>query len=105
MKNSKSKNTTGLQIDRIAHDILEKCNVINIKSDSNNNRLQSKQGKLMITNGLTIKEFEKKFSINKNNNNNINNISRRNLFSPKIINNNINSLNNSNNNGSNNNIE
>jgi hypothetical protein len=78
-------------MDRIAHDILEKCKIVNVKSDNNNKRLQCKQGKLSITNGLTIKEFEKKFSIN--NINNTNSSSNRILFSPNINNNNNNSFN------------
>lgn len=51
------------QIDKIAEKILNKCNLTKEKSENNNKKLKSGEGKLMITNGLTIVEFEKKLRI------------------------------------------
>lgn len=49
-----------LQMEKIAHLVLNKCNITSSKSDNNNISLTSRQGKLMITKGLTVEEFEKK---------------------------------------------
>jgi len=48
------------QIHVIANKILFKCKISNEKNENNNKRLKSRQGKLMITNGMSIDEFEKK---------------------------------------------
>jgi hypothetical protein len=51
------------QMNVIANKILKKCNVINHKNKNNNKALLTGDGKLMITNGLTLAEFEKKFNL------------------------------------------
>lgn len=51
------------QMNIIANKILKKCNVINYKNKNNNKALISGDGKLMITNGMTLAEFEKKFNL------------------------------------------
>jgi len=43
--------------------VLESCNIYNKKSESNNTRLKSGEGKLMITNGLTINNFRSKYHL------------------------------------------
>lgn len=50
------------QFDIIAHKMLQKCNVYHHKNKNNNSFIKSKQGKLMFTNGMTIKEFEAKYN-------------------------------------------
>ena len=54
------KNT---QFDKISHKVLEMCNVYSPKSKFNNTVHKSKGGKTMITKGMTVGEFEKKFNI------------------------------------------
>ena len=55
------KNT---QFDKITNEVLEICNVHSIKSKFNNIVHKSKGGKTMITNGMTVGEFEKKYGLN-----------------------------------------
>ena len=54
------KNT---QFDQISHKILEMCNIYSPKSKFNNIVHKSKGGKTMITKGMTVGEFEKKYNI------------------------------------------
>ena len=54
------KNT---QFDKITHKILEMCKIYSPKSKFNNTTHKSKGGKTMITKGMTVGEFEKKFRI------------------------------------------
>jgi len=54
------KNT---QFDQISHKILEMCNIYSPKSKFNNTVHKSKGGKTMITKGMTVGEFEKKYNI------------------------------------------
>ena len=54
------KNT---QFDQISHKVLEMCNIYSPKSKFNNTVHKSKGGKTMITKGMTVGEFEKKFKI------------------------------------------
>ena len=54
------KNT---QFDKITHKILEMCKIYSPKSKFNNTVHKSKGGKTMITKGMTVGEFEKKFKI------------------------------------------
>ena len=54
------KNT---QFDQISHKVLEMCNIYSPKSKFNNTVHKSKGGKIMITKGMTVGEFEKKFKI------------------------------------------
>lgn len=51
------------QLDLISRKVLKKCNFINCKSDFNNKKLKAGNGKLMITSGLTINDFSKKFNV------------------------------------------
>lgn len=53
------------QIDQISKKVLKKCHYLNAKSDFNNKALKSGSGKLMITSGLTINDFSKKFNVPK----------------------------------------
>ncbi len=48
----------------IAHKILKTCHFNKIKNKNNNNSLKSGTGKLMITNGLSVLDFERKFKFN-----------------------------------------
>ena len=54
------KNT---QFDKISHKVLQMCNIYSPKSKFNNTVHKSKGGKTMITKGMTVGEFEKKFKI------------------------------------------
>ena len=54
------KNT---QFDQITSKILEMCNVYSPKSKFNNTVHKSKGGKTMITQGMTVREFEKKYGL------------------------------------------
>ena len=51
------------QFDIIADKVLNICNVNKKKSKFNNTSLKKKDGKLMITRGLSVGEFEKKYKI------------------------------------------
>ena len=51
------------QFDKISHKVLEMCNIYTPKSKFNNTVHKSKGGKTMITKGMTVGEFEKKFKI------------------------------------------
>lgn len=51
------------QINLIANNILHKCNIAKEKNENNKKSLKIGDGKLMITNGMSIKEFEKKLGI------------------------------------------
>lgn len=50
-------------IDKIAKEVLNKCNVYHSKSNNNNTMLKSKKGKLMITKGLSVEDFEMKYNL------------------------------------------
>ena len=54
------KNT---QFNLISNEVLEMCNVHSTKSKFNNVVHKSKGGKTMITNGMTVGEFEKKYRL------------------------------------------
>lgn len=49
------------QFNKIADKVLEVCNVYSPKSKFNNTILKARSGKTMITGGLTVEEFDKKF--------------------------------------------
>lgn len=51
------------QIGPIAQKILNKCNYNHIKSKNNNTALRTGNGKLMMTNGLTIADFERRYNL------------------------------------------
>ena len=51
------------QFDLIANKILKSCNVYNNKSLFNNINLKARSGKTMITQGMSINEFEKKYGL------------------------------------------
>ena len=51
------------QFDKITSEILEMCNVYSTKSKFNNTVHKSKGGKTMITQGMTVGEFEKKYRL------------------------------------------
>ena len=51
------------QFNLIANKILKICNVYSDKSKFNTNSLKEKNGKTMITKGLSIKQFEKKYGL------------------------------------------
>jgi hypothetical protein len=52
------------QFDIIANKVLNSCNVYRQKSKHNDTNLKKKSGKLMITKGMTINQFEKKYNFN-----------------------------------------
>lgn len=52
------------RIDIISNKILEKYNIFKQKSIYNKNRLKKRNGKLMITHGLSVGQFEKKYGFN-----------------------------------------
>ena len=54
------KNT---QFDKITSEILGMCNIYSTKSKFNNTVHKSKGGKTMITKGMTVGEFEKKYNL------------------------------------------
>jgi len=43
---------------------LNKCNISKSKNKNNNKALKAGEGKLMMTNGVSISEFKKKFKLN-----------------------------------------
>lgn len=53
-----------IQFDIITNKILGKCNILKHKSKLNDTTHKKRDGKLMITNGLSIEEFEKKYGFN-----------------------------------------
>ena len=53
----------GTQFDIIAKKVLNMCNVYHNKSKHNNTKLKKRNGKLMMTNGLSVQQFEKKFNL------------------------------------------
>ena len=50
------------QMDVIAKLVLSDCNVVHEKSRYNNKAIKCGMGKLMFTNGMTIKDFEDKYN-------------------------------------------
>ena len=50
------------QMDVIAKLVLNNCNVVHEKSRYNNKAIKCGMGKLMITNGMTVKDFENKYN-------------------------------------------
>ena len=54
----------GTQFDKIADKVLEICNVYRGKSKHNNTSLKARSGKTMITQGMTVRQFEKKYNLN-----------------------------------------
>ena len=61
MIDGKTYNTK--QIDIIASKVLKNCNFNKNKNKNNNTIHKCGDGKLMITNGLSVVEFEKKFKL------------------------------------------
>jgi hypothetical protein len=51
------------QFDIIANKVLNSCKIYKKKSKYNNCFLKKKQGKLMITHGLSVRDFEKKYHL------------------------------------------
>ena len=52
------------RLDLIASQVLSSCNISNHKNKNNNTALKHGEGKLMITNGMSVKDFIKKYSLN-----------------------------------------
>ena len=52
------------KMNEVAKKVLEECNVYSNKSKFNDTLLKAKEGKLMITKGMTIKQFEDKYKLN-----------------------------------------
>ena len=50
------------QFDVIANKVLKICNVYKKKSRNNDNNLKKRNGKLMVTKGLSVEQFEKKYN-------------------------------------------
>ena len=51
------------QFDIIAEKVLKNCNVYQKKSKHNNSRLIKGEGKNMITGGMSVNEFERKYKL------------------------------------------
>ena len=51
------------QIDLIANRILKNCNYVHCKNANNNRSLKKGDGKLMITSGMTINDFMRKYQL------------------------------------------
>ena len=51
------------QTDKIAQKILTKCNFNHAKNPNNLKSLKSGEGKLMITNGLTLNQFYDRYNL------------------------------------------
>ena len=51
------------QFDQISSKVLGMCNIYSTKSKFNNTSLKAREGKTMITNGMTVKDFEKKYGL------------------------------------------
>lgn len=51
------------QINSIAFKVLNKCNISRPKNKNNNKMLKAGEGKLMMTNGISISEFMKKYKL------------------------------------------
>jgi hypothetical protein len=51
------------QINAIAYKVLNKCNISKSKNKNNNGMLKAGEGKLMMTNGISISEFLKKYKL------------------------------------------
>jgi len=51
------------QINTIAYKVLNKCNIAKSKNKNNNGMLKAGEGKLMMTNGISISEFIKKYKL------------------------------------------
>ena len=51
------------QFDIIAEKVLKNCNVYQKKSKHNNSRLIKEEGKNMITGGMSVNEFERKYKL------------------------------------------
>ena len=51
------------QFNKISCEVLGLCNVYSPKSKFNKTSLKAREGKTMITNGLTVKQFEKKYGL------------------------------------------
>ena len=62
-KDKGDQNIEITNLNYVAKKILGECNVYSKKSKFNNSTHKSKEGKTMITKGMTIKEFENKYNI------------------------------------------
>ena len=51
------------QIDIIAQKILKNCNFVHKKNKNNQTNLKKGEGKVMITQGLSLNEFRMKFKL------------------------------------------
>jgi hypothetical protein len=63
-KNDDTGETHTHKLNDIAKKVLEECNVYSNKSKYNDSLLKAREGKLMITKGMTIKQFEDKYKLN-----------------------------------------
>ena len=63
-KNEENAENNAHKLNEVAKKILEECNVYTNKSKFNNSFLKAKEGKLMITKGMTIKQFVDKYKLN-----------------------------------------
>ncbi len=52
------------RIDLISKHVLKTCNYFHPKNKNNNNSIKRGEGKLMITNGMTLSNFNKKYHFN-----------------------------------------
>jgi len=47
----------------LAQKVLKKCNFVHEKNKNNRSALKKGEGKVMITSGMSLKEFTQKFSL------------------------------------------
>ncbi len=52
------------ELDRIAKKVLVECNFVHPKNKNNQIFHKSGEGKLMITSGMTVKEFKNRYNLN-----------------------------------------
>ncbi len=60
----KGEHFTSNQMDKITKKVLTDCNFFHDKNKNNNSRMKVGEGKMMITSGLTVNDFMKKYNLN-----------------------------------------
>lgn len=53
------------RIDLLSKHMLKSCNYFHSKNKNNNHNIKKGEGKSMITNGLTVSDFNKKYHLDK----------------------------------------
>jgi len=50
-------------MDLISKHVLKKCNYFHEKNKNNNHSTKAREGKTMITNGMTVSDFYKRYNL------------------------------------------